>query len=135
MTRFESSKKSCDSDSQTVFGFLSDFHSFSQMLPRDKVKDWECTSSTCRFSVNGLGQVGLIISGKEPFRLVQYTGDGKVPFDFHLVVHLQATGPQQCMIHLEANAQLNPMLKLIASGPIQQFLETLVTAIAGHRFD
>lgn len=132
MVNFESSHHAAACSSNEIFGFISDFTKMGAVLPADKVKNWQSSVDGCRFSVDGLGEVGLKIVKKEPFSLVQYVGDGKVPFNFYLNVHLVETSPSTCQLYLSAQAQLNPMMKMIASGPVQKFLDTLAVAIAKH---
>jgi carbon monoxide dehydrogenase subunit G len=132
MTNFESPRYSATANANEIFGFLSDFDQMGAVLPADKVKNWQSTGDSCRFTVDALGEVGLRIVKAEQGSLVQYAGDGKVPFNFYLTVNLTPTGDEQCEVMLSAQAQLNPMMKMIASGPVQKFLDTLASAIAKH---
>lgn len=134
MTTFESARLNAAYSSETMFGYISNFTNFEKMIPEGKVKNWQATEDTCRFSVDGLGEIGLRIVKKEPFSLIQFTGDGKVPFDFYLVVHLQAIDAKNTEVYLAVEAKLNPMMKMIASKPIQKFLDTLVHAIVAHKY-
>lgn len=132
MTTFESSQHTATRPATEIYGFISDFNAISAVLPSDKVKNWQSSTDSCRFTVDGLGEVGLRISQKEPHTLVQYVGDGKVPFNFYLNVHLAENTDGQTSLHLSVEAQLNPMMKMIASGPIQNFVDKLAEAIAKH---
>jgi carbon monoxide dehydrogenase subunit G len=125
---------SASSSNEKIFAFLSDFTHFGDLLPAEKVKNWQATEDTCRFTVDGLGEIGLRIVKKEAYSLVQFAGNGKVPFDFYLMVHLEGKDENHTDVYLSAEAKLNPMLKMIASGPVQKFLDTLVQAIAAHKY-
>ncbi|MFT3740433.1 MAG: SRPBCC family protein [Breznakibacter sp.] len=132
MTTFESARYMAVRPASEIYGFISDFNAISVVLPSDKVKNWQSDADSCRFTVDGLGEVGLRISQKEPSTLVQYVGDGKVPFNFYLNVHLSDCESGGTSLYLSAQAQLNPMMKLIATGPIQNFLDKMAEAIAKH---
>lgn len=132
MTNFESSRHLAEANSSDIYTFISDFTKMGAVLPADKVKNWQSTPDSCRFTVDALGEVGLRIVKAEPFSMVQYVGDGKVPFNFYLNVNLADKGDGQCEVWLSAQAKLNPMMKMVASGPVNKFLETLAAAIAKH---
>jgi len=134
MTTFESTRLKASYSDETIFSYISDFTNFEKVIPPGKVKNWSANADSCRFTVDGLGEVGLRIVKKEPFTLVQFAGDGKVPFDFYLKVNLKMIDSQVTEVYLSAEAKLNPMMKMIASNPINKFLDTLVHAIVSHQY-
>ncbi|MBN2742561.1 hypothetical protein LX69_01970 [Breznakibacter xylanolyticus] len=129
MTHFESLPQPSTQTPENIYTILEDFRQMEHLFPEGKVKNWQTDGNTCRFTVDGIGEIGLIIAQKEPCSRVQYTGHGKVPFNFHLSVLLQptATGAQ---VVVAADAQMNPMIKMVAAKPVQKFLELLCAAIA-----
>jgi hypothetical protein len=133
MTTFESTPKITPYSQEIVFDALSDFNHFGDLIPDGKVKSWQSTGDTCRFTVDGMGELGLRIAERQQFELIRYTGDGKVPFLFNLTVRLAAR-EQGTEVVLALAASLNPMMKLIAEGPIAKFLDLVSDAIVNHRF-
>lgn len=134
-TTFESSVKSVAYAPESIYNLLRDFNNFSDVIQNEKVKDWQSTTDTCRFTVEGVGEVGLRIVEREPFTTIKYTADGKTPFNFYLWVQIKEVAAQDSRIKLTIKADMNPMLKMVASQPIQKFLDMLAEAIAGHKFN
>ncbi|MBN2744064.1 MAG: SRPBCC family protein [Marinilabiliaceae bacterium] len=132
---FESSVKSVSYAPESIYNLLCDFNNFSDVIQNDKVKDWQSTTDTCRFKVEGVGEVGLRIIDREPFSTIKYTADGKTPFNFYLWVQIKAVADDDSRIKLTIKADMNPMMKMVASQPIQKFLDMLADAIAGHKFN
>ncbi|MGM0376612.1 MAG: SRPBCC family protein [Bacteroidota bacterium] len=134
MTNFESEVKTIGHPAGKVYGFLSDFDNFGTLIPSDKISNWQSFGDRCSFEVDGLGEVGLSIISKEPDRQIKYSADGSVPFNFYLWVDITSLDENQCQVKLTLEADLNPMMKMMAEGPLQQFLDMLADGIAGHSY-
>ncbi len=134
MTTFESDIKKALHNEEKIFSFISNFNNFKDLIPQDKVKDWESTEDTCRFKVEGIGEAGLKIVDKEPFKTVKYSTDGKVPFNFYLWVQLKQVAEKDTRIKLTIKADLNPMMKMMVSKHVKKFLNMLGDAIANHHY-
>jgi len=60
------------------------------------------------------------------FKKVVYNGDALKKNDFTLVLDIVNSAKNTAEVIVSLNADLNPMLKMMASKPIVQFLEMLV---------
>jgi carbon monoxide dehydrogenase subunit G len=134
MTTFEGPVKAIPHQPDVVFGFLSDFNNFEALLPPDKVSNWVSDGDSCRFTVDGIGELGLRIIEKEPFKTIKFSADGKTPFDFFLWVQLKEVGAGDTRVKLTIKAKLNPMLKMVVSGPVNKFLTLVTDGIATHPY-
>lgn len=134
MTEFEGPIKAISYSSEVVFQFLSSFDNFEDLLPEEHVEDWQSNGDSCRFKVNGVGEVGLRIIEKEEFKTIKYSADGKTPFNFFLWIQLKDKAANDCRVKLTIKADLNPMIKMVVSTPIAKFLEVLTGAIASHNY-
>jgi carbon monoxide dehydrogenase subunit G len=134
MTTFEGPVKAIPHGSDVVFGFLSDFNNFEALLPPDKISNWESDGDSCRFTVDGIGELGLRIIEKIPYKTIKFTADGKTPFDFFLWVQLKETGVGDSRVKLTIKAELNPMLKMVVTGPVNKFLTLVTEGIAAHPY-
>ncbi|PWE01162.1 SRPBCC family protein [Marinilabilia rubra] len=134
MTRFESSVKSIPYPASRIYGMLSDFDNFESLLPSDKVKNWESQGDSCRFEVEGIGPVGLKIIDREEPKTIKFTADGKVPFNFFLWIQLKEVEDEDTKLKLTLDAELNPMIKMVAQKPLKKFLGLLADAIADHHY-
>ncbi len=135
MTKFESDIKIAPHSQEKIFSFISNFNNFEDLIPQDKIKDWESTEDTCRFKVDGIGEAGLKIIEKEPFKTVKFSTDGKVPFNFFLWVQLKEVADNDTRIKLTLKADLNPMMKMVVAKPINKFLNMLGDSIAGYHYE
>lgn len=135
MTKFESNIKVAPHNQEKIFSFISNFNNFKDLVPQDKIKDWESTEDTCRFKVDGIGEAGLKIVEKEPCKTVKFSTDGKVPFNFFLWVQLKEVADNDTRIKLTLKADLNPMMKMVVAKPIDKFLNLLGDSIAGYHYE
>ncbi len=113
---------------------LSDFDNFKEILPGDKIKNWESNGDTCRFEVEGVGPVGLKIIDREENKTLKYTADGKVPFNFFLWIQLKEANEGESKLKVTLDANLNPMIKMVAKGPLEKFIGMLADGIAGYSY-
>ncbi|MBI9063744.1 MAG: SRPBCC family protein [Marinilabiliaceae bacterium] len=134
MTTFESSIKKNASSQERIYSFLSDFDHFAEVIPKDKISNWQSDGDSCRFTVDPLGEVGLRIVEKESSKTIKFTAEGKVPFNFFLWIQLKEVSENDTRIKLTIKADMNPMVKMMASKPVKKFLETLADGIAAHQY-
>ena len=126
MTKFESRIGKIIHPQDKVYSFLSDFSNFQQFLPGDKVKNWQNDGDSCSFSVSGVGDVGLKIIEKNPSDLIKISGNGMANVEFNLWIQLKQLAEEDTRVKLTMKAELNPMLKMVASKPLKSFLELMV---------
>ncbi len=134
MVKYESKIKKSTSNDVDIYKFISNFNNFEQVIPKDKIQNWQSTEDSCRFSVQGVGEAGLKIIDKEPNKTVKFTSDGKVPFNFFLWVQLKQVAPEDTRIKLTIKADINPMMKMVVSKHIDKFLDVLSEAISSYNY-
>jgi len=134
MTTFESTVKKIESPQERIYSFLSDFDHFGEVIPKDKISNWQSNGDSCRFTVDPLGEVGLRIVEKEPSKTIKFTAEGKVPFNFFLWIQLKEVAENDTRMKLTIHADMNPMVKMMASKPVKKFLEALAEGIAAHKY-
>ncbi len=127
MTRLESDKVVINKTAKEIFDFLSDFNNFEKMMP-EQVTDWKSTTDECTFTIKGMATLGMKIIEKVPNSLVKVTKNGSAPFDFTLSCMIEDL-QQQCRVQLAFDAELNAMMKMMASKPLTNFLNLLVNKL------
>ena len=123
MTRLSSDTVTCPKNPETIFGFLSDFNNFQRLMP-DQVTNWQSTSDSCSFTIAGMATLGMRIQEKTPHSSIKVVRDGKAPFDFNLTCTIAPNGTGSD-VQLLFDADLNPMLKMMAERPLTNFLNLL----------
>ncbi len=134
MTTFESDIKKAEYPAEKMFNFLADFDHFGEVIPKDKIQNWQSFGDSCRFTIDPVGEVGLRIVDKELPKVIKYTAEGKTPFNFFLWIQLKEMAENDTRVKLTIKADMNPMIKMVASKPIKKFLEVLSEAIANHQY-
>ena len=134
MTKFESEIKVVPHPAEKIFTFLSDFDNFGEVVPKDKIKNWQSFGDHCTFEVDMVGEVGLRIVDKNPHDTIKYEAEGNTPVNFFLWVQIKEAAPGDSRIKLTIKADMNPMIKMVASGPITKFLKVLADGIASYDY-
>ena len=114
-----------------IYSFFTDFNNLKAVIPADKVSDFEATEDTCKFKIEGIGQAGLKIIEKEPFKLIKITSDGKSPFSFFFWIQLKPIEENEntTAIRLTIDANLNPMMKMMVGKHLQKGIDAMVDQI------
>ena len=107
-----------------VFGFLSDFNNFQKLMP-PQVTDWRSDGESCIFNIQNMATLGMRFKSKTPDSHIFIQADGKVPFQFDLQCFISKVDEQSCMASLELNADLNPMMMMMAAKPLGNFINIL----------
>jgi carbon monoxide dehydrogenase subunit G len=124
MTKLESDKLLINKSSKEIYDFLSDFNNFSHLMP-EQIEDWKSTSDECSFTIKGMASLGMKMVEKTPNSLIKIIRNGKAPFDFTHSVSIEDKAPQS-EVQLSFDADLSPMMKMMASKPLTNFLNLLV---------
>lgn len=127
MTKIESRIGIIKESEEKIYKFLSDFNNFRNLIPEDRVKNWETTGDTCKFDVEGIGPVGLKIVEKEPNKLIKMTGDGDKPVPFTVWIQIKELAEKDSRIKVTAEVKINPLMTSMLKGPLQKFVDTLVS--------
>jgi carbon monoxide dehydrogenase subunit G len=117
--------KKADTDEQ-IYNFLTNFDNFKDLIPPDKVTDWESDETSCTFTVEPLGKTGFQILEKEPFKLIKLSSKDQTQYDFKFWIQLKALSENETAIKLTMDVDINPMMAMMAKGPLKKFLDTLV---------
>lgn len=124
MATFRSEQVTIDRTDGFVFGFLSDFNNFQKLMP-PQVTDWKSDGESCSFNIQNMATLGMRFKERNPDRHILIQSEGKVPFDFDLQCFIDRIDEFSCNARLEFNADLSPMLKMIASKPLENFINIL----------
>jgi carbon monoxide dehydrogenase subunit G len=125
MSEFKSTPVLIGSSDEEIFNFLASFNNFEKLMP-EQVTNWQSTHDSCSFTITGMADLAMKMDRKEANSLVSYASDGNSPFPFQLSFDLSADNENRCRVQANLSAKLNPMLKMMASRPLQNFVNLLV---------
>ena len=126
----ESEKPEINKPASEVFTFLSSFNNFQKLMP-EQVTNWQSTEEECSFTISGMASIGLKFVEKTPNTLLKIVSQGKSPFAFTLNVHITETAPDKCTSQLICEADLNPMMAMMAEKPLKKFFNFLAEKMKG----
>jgi carbon monoxide dehydrogenase subunit G len=125
MTKIESDTVTVNQSPDKIFDFLSNFHNFEKLMP-EQVVNWESDGDKCSFDIKGMASLGMAYELKEKPGLIRIKKEGKAPFDFFLNCKITDENGNS-KLQLVFDADLNPMLKMMAVKPLTNFLNMLVS--------
>jgi carbon monoxide dehydrogenase subunit G len=131
ISNFESRSGKLSANAETVFAFVTDIRNFERFAPEGTINNWTAEKESCSFSVSMVGTVTVRISDKQKFSKVIYSGDALKKNDFSLTLHISDNLSNPAEVRVELNADLNPVMKMMVSRPIIQFLEMLIHEMEG----
>ena len=126
ISNYESRSGRLSCTPEEVFDFVTDIRNFEQFIPKGSINNWQSGKDTCSFSVSMIGTVSLRIEKKEPYDKVIFSGDALKKNDFSLILNILENEDNNAEVKVKLEAELNPMLKMMANKPILQFLEMLI---------
>ena len=122
MTTIESKHVDVKAPVQEVFDFLSDMNNFKELLPQDRITNWESDTDYCSFKVQGTYKIRLDKAGAEaPNKLFLKSGEGS-PFAFTLDVNLEEQSGATHAYQI-CKADLNPFIKMMVEKPLKNLFD------------
>jgi carbon monoxide dehydrogenase subunit G len=113
---------------EQVYQFLADMNNHQQLMP-EGVTEWESTTDTASFKVQNMIVLQLKIGEKVENSLIKIVPSEKPPFDLSLTWQLTSANGQT-QVSYTIFAELNMMMKMMASGPLQKLADHEVTTLA-----
>jgi carbon monoxide dehydrogenase subunit G len=129
ISHFESRSGIVECSAAEVYTFVTDIRNFEQFIPGGTISNWKADRDSCSFSVSMLGTVSFRLGQKEMYSKVTFEGDALKKNDFTLALNITDAGKNPAGVKIFLDADLNPMLKMMAVKPIAQFLELLIDSM------
>jgi carbon monoxide dehydrogenase subunit G len=129
MLKIESKIGTAHKPGKKIYEFLSDFNNLSEVIPADKVNNWEATENTCSFNVTGVGSVQMEIVEKEPYKLIKLEGEGLKNSTFTFWIQLKEMAENDTKVKLTLKAEVPMMIKMMAQKPLKQGMDMIVDRI------
>jgi hypothetical protein len=127
LSYFQSRIGNLNCSADKLFLFVTDIRNFERFIPDGTISKWQADKESCSFSVAMLGTVSFRLSQKEMYSKVVFKGDALKKNDFELTLNITDNRQNPASVIVNLNAELNPMMKMIAVKPIGQFLEMLIS--------
>lgn len=127
MSIFES-KVEIDKPVKEVYNFLSDFNNHKQLMP-DNISNWSSTKDQASFSVQNMAKLVLKISNRIENQAIIIVPADEVPFNVDMRWVVADLGNNTTEAILTISAELNMMMKMLASAPLNKLVSHQTEAL------
>lgn len=96
----------------------------------ENIYNWSSTRDEARFTIQNMAKLALKVAHREENREVVFVPLEKAPFDVTLRWTLDSLADDRTTATLRIDADLNMMMKMLASGPLQKLVDHQVAQLA-----
>jgi carbon monoxide dehydrogenase subunit G len=104
-----------------VYDFLADLNNHQQLMP-ENIEDWQSNYDEASFSIKNMAKLSVKVANRIGNREIKIIPASKPPFDVELKWSLVPDG-DHTMATFTIVADLNMMMKMVASGPLQKLAD------------
>lgn len=105
-----------------VYAFLSNMNNHQQLMP-ENIYNWESTEDEARFTIQNMAKLAIKISNRIENQELTAIPTEKVPFEIELKWTVEDNGNGTTTAKHIISADLNMMMKMLASGPLQKLVD------------
>ena len=136
-SKFESSVKQIPYSQEAVYRNISDLRNLEKVrdrVPEDKIKDFSFDEDTISINVPPVGELKLRVVEREEPKCVKFeTAQSPVPFN--VWVQMLPVDEQNSKMKVTVKAELNPFIKGMVSGPLQDGVEKIADALSMIKYE
>jgi carbon monoxide dehydrogenase subunit G len=111
-----------NSTPEKVYSFLEDLNNHQQLMP-ENIYNWSSTKEEASFTIQNMAKLAIKISSKTPNSEIVAIPTEKPPFDVELKWTITANENGSTTATHFISADLNMMMKMLASGPLQKLAD------------
>ncbi len=112
---------------EDVFKFLSDLNNHQQLMP-ENIYNWSSTADEAKFTIQNMAKLALKVSSRIDNKEINIIPAEEAPFAIEMKWTTEKTG-KETTAKLVVSADLNMMMKMLASGPLQKLVDHQTTAL------
>lgn len=114
---------------EEVYAFLTDLNNHEQLMP-ENIYNWSSTADEARFTIQNMAKLALKVDQRVANESIVLIPSEKAPFDLSLSWKLTALSATQTKADFVIEADLNMMMKMLASGPLQKLADHQVAQLS-----
>ena len=127
MTVFESNIN-INQSVEKVYQFLSDLNNHQQLMP-ENIYNWTSTQDEARFTIQNMAKLALKVSSRVENQEINIIPSEEAPFAIEMKWTILPDGDAS-KANFIVSADLNMMIKMLASGPLQKLVDHQTSALA-----
>ena len=105
-----------------VYAFLSDLNNHQQLMP-ENIYNWSSTADEARFTIQNMAKLAIKVSSRVDNQEIVAIPSEEAPFALELKWSLKDLGNGTTEAKHIISAELNMMMKMLASGPLQKLAD------------
>lgn len=113
---------------EAVYAFLADMNNHEQLMP-DNIYNWSSTADEAHFTIKNMAKLALKISQRVVNKEIICMPIEDAPFALTLRWKLEDRGTNTTGATFIMEAELNMMMKMMASGPLQKLVDHQVNTL------
>lgn len=113
---------------EVVYAFLADMNNHEQLMP-DNIDNWSSTEDEARFTIKNMAKLALKISQRVVNKEIICIPIEEAPFALTLRWKLEDKGVDTTNATFVIEAELNMMMKMMASSPLQKLADHQVNTL------
>jgi carbon monoxide dehydrogenase subunit G len=125
MMHIESNKQSIARPASEIYVFIKDFRNFERLMP-PQVMNYQAGYEQCSFEISSMGRVSLEMKERIEDQMIRAASTAGTAINFDLIVNLVPESTGSSLVRAELNAELSPMLAMLARNPLNNFINMLV---------
>jgi ribosome-associated toxin RatA of RatAB toxin-antitoxin module len=122
------SNKEINRSAEDVYQFLADFNNHEQLMP-ENIYNWSSTNDEARFTIQNMAKLALKVDKRIANEEIVASPSEKAPFDLVLRWKLTPVSDTVTKADFVIEADLNMMMKMLASGPLQKLADYQVNKL------
>jgi carbon monoxide dehydrogenase subunit G len=123
MTKIESDLIMVNRTDKEVYSFLTDLSNYKQLMP-ERVSEFEADEKNAKLKIDGMGKVNIELGSCTEYSTISLNPSGNMPFSFTMHWEIESNEDGKTRLVGYVNAELNMMLKMLAQGPLKEFINT-----------
>lgn len=124
----ESKKVNVKNSQAEVFAYLGDLNNFKELLPQDKISEWQSATDFCSFKVQGMATIDMHLKSSES-NVHHIVSGERAPFSFKLDIYVNEDG-SNCIAYNVFNGEINPFLKMMVEKPLTNLFNYIADRLA-----
>lgn len=128
-TKIDSNKVIINANQATVFNYLTDFNNIKELLPQDKISDWQASTDDCSFKIQNAAIIPLVKDTVEPNGKINIKSGEKAPFPFTLEVFIEEQSEDKSLAYLKFEGEINAFLKMMVVKPLTNLFNYMADRI------
>lgn len=135
--KYESSVREIPHAQETVYQSLSDLRNLEQIkerMPEEKVQGMEFDQDTMAVSMPPVGRIALRIIEREEPKCIKFETE-QSPLDFNFWIQLLPVTEQSCKMRLTLKADLNPLIRGMVGGKLQEAIDKIAEMLAAIPYE